>query len=288
MPSRKRKNTGSTSAFIATGLLLVILCGGVLYKEQIIAALGSKGLEIKKVEKKEKTTVDVLVAVRDVDEGFELKREMFRQETREKKEVVDSSFVAGFEQLRGTYAKSFIPSGQLLVADFVTSQAPVNSVVPKIRAGYRAITIKLDKSTTNEGWARAGVRVDVVLFTDEKFDSRAIVIAQNITVLSSGTSVSSEFGGDALKIRDGESTVTLEVSVEDQKRIKLAAGKGQLRLLLRGDEDIAVQKELPFRVGVRSIVVPPGGNQEIRPSDQGWFMVDGKRYRVLGAALLPE
>lgn len=261
---------------------------GFMFRDALSSAiLGARNVS-KQLEPEVPTSVAVYIAAQDIDEGFELKRTMFRQETREKKELGQVSVVGTSQQLSGLYAKSFIPGGQLLTSEFVTKQAPVNSVVPKIRAGYRAVTVKLDKSTTNEGWARAGVRVDVVLFTNQGFGSEAVVIAQNITVLSSGTSVSSEFGGDAMQIQNGESTVTLEVSVADQKRIKLAAGQGELRLLLRGDEDTSVQDDLPFRVQVRSIVVPPDGTPEVRPSDQGWFMVDGKRYRVLGAALLPE
>jgi len=287
MSSRKRTNKTSNTAIIALSVLAMIASGGFVFKDKIVAVLKGGALVSKLSQPEVPTTVPVLIATQDIDEGFELKRTMFRQETREKKELAQVSTVGTFQQLSGLYAKSFIPAGQLLVSDFVTKQAPVNSVVPKIRAGYRAVTVKLDKSTTNEGWARAGVRVDVVLFTNQGFASEAVVIAQNITVLSSGTSVSSEFGGDAMQIQNGESTVTLEVSAADQKRIKLAAGQGELRLLLRGDEDTSVQTDLPFRVQVRSIVLPPEGTREARPSDQGWFMVDGKRYRVLGAALLP-
>lgn len=288
MSSRKRTNKASSTAVIVLSVLAMIASGAFLFKDRLLGTLRVGGFVSTLSKPEVPTTASVLIATQDIDEGFELKRTMFRQETREKKELAQVSAVGTFQQLSGLYAKSFIPAGQLLVSDFVTKQAPVNSVVPKIRAGYRAVTVKLDKSTTNEGWARAGVRVDVVLLTNDGFNSEAVVIAQNITVLSSGTSVSSEFGGDAMKIQNGESTVTLEVSVADQKRIKLAAGQGELRLLLRGDEDTHVQADLPFRVQVRSIVVPPGGNPDVRPSDQGWFMVDGKRYRVLGAALLPE
>lgn len=288
MPSRKTRKNKSGGVVYVAGLVVLLGALAAVYSGRLGSAL-SGGTEVaSRPPPKEPTTVDVFVAVQDIDEGFELKRTMFRQETREKKEVAQAALVQRWGQLRGTYAKAFIPNGQLLVSEFVTDQPPVNSVVPKIRTGYRAITIQLDKPTTNEGWARAGVRADVVLFTAEKFDSKAVVIAQNVTVLSSGTSVSSEFGGDAMEVKKGVSTVTLEVTVEDQKRIKLAAGKGDLRLLLRGDDDTEIHKQAPFRVDVRSVVIPPGGNREIRPSDQGWFMVDGRRYRVMGASLLPE
>jgi Flp pilus assembly protein CpaB len=188
---------------------------------------------------------------------------------------------------RCVYAKSFIPAGQPLVTDHTTSKPPVNSVVPKIRAGFRAITVKLDRETTNEGWARAGVRVDVLLVVGVGPKATATIIVQNVRVLSSGTSVSSEFGGESKMVDGDTSTVTLEVSIEDQKRLKLASGQGALRLLLRGDEDVGDVIETET-IPLESIIGVTDGASSKGPSDQGWLVIDGRRYRVVGAALLPE
>jgi Flp pilus assembly protein CpaB len=164
-------------------------------------------------------TIDVLVSTQNIDEGIELKAGLFRKETRPASDFVGVGVVSDFGQLSGAYAKSFVAAGQPLLAEHLTFRAPVNSVVPQIRVGYRAITIKLDKQTTNEGWARAGVRVDVLWASKQGTNSQAVIIAQNLRVLSSGASVSSEFGGESRMIQNSESTVTLEVSAEDQKRL---------------------------------------------------------------------
>ncbi len=231
-------------------------------------------------------TIEVLVAAQDIDEGAELKPALFRKESRPFQDFTPGSVIGNFEQLRGAYAQSFIASGQPLLADHLTTKAPINSVVPRIRRGYRAISLKLDKQTTNEGWARAGVRVDVMLATSQAGRVNAAIIAQNLRVLSSGTSVSSEFGGESKIIQGGESTVTLEVSPEDQKRLTLASGKGDLRLLLRGDEDTASQEER-MRITLDSIIALPGETPKAGPSDQGWVVIDGRRYKVVGASLIP-
>ena len=231
-------------------------------------------------------TLDVLVAIQNIEEGVELKAALFRKENRSASDFASLGVVGDFDQIAGAYSKSFIPAGQPLLADHLTFRAPVNSVVPQIRVGYRAITIKLDKQATNEGWARAGVRVDVLWAWKQGTVSQASVIAQNVRVLSSGTSVSSEFGGESKIIQNGESTVTLEVSTEDQKRLKLASGKGELRLLLRGDEDTA---ELPDGaiLTVEQIMGPQGEPNKAGPPDQGWVVIDGKKYRVVGNTLIP-
>jgi Flp pilus assembly protein CpaB len=228
-----------------------------------------------------------LISVSSIEEGTELKPALFRKESRSSNEFDSTTIISNFDQLRGLYAKSFIAAGQPLVADYVTPQAPVNSVVPLIRDGYRAITLPLDKQTTHEGWARAGVRVDILFASKQGNTAQAAVIAQNVRVLSSGTSVSSEFGGESKLTQNGESTVTLEVSAEDQKRLKLAAGRGDIRFLLRGDEDTGDLAD-PAKVPLNGIIVNTlGESAPAQPNDQGWVMIDGKRYRVVGNSLIP-
>ncbi len=231
-------------------------------------------------------SLDVLITTVNIEEGTELKPALFRKETRPAQDYVASHVVGGFEQLRGGYAKSFIASGQPLLSEHITPKGPVNSVVPKIRQGFRAISLKLDKQTTNEGWARAGVRVDVVLVTSNGTRSTAIVVAQNLRVLSSGMSVSPEFGGESKLIQNGESTVTLEVSTEDQKRLKLAADRGELRLLLRGDEDLDLAEDR-LKMGIEGIVSVAGDKPKEERADQGWVVIDGRKYRVVGSRLVP-
>jgi len=231
--------------------------------------------------------VDVLIPIENIDVGVELKPALFRKESRERVALAGINVISNFDQLRGAYAKSFIPAGQPLVTDHTTAKPPINSVVPKIRQGYRAITVKLDRETTNEGWARAGVRVDVLLVVGTGPKATATIIVQNVRVLSSGTSVSSEFGGESRMVEGDASTVTLEVSTEDQKRLKLASGQGALRLLLRGDEDVGDVIETES-VPLESIVGFAPNGEPKAPSDQGWVVIDGRRYRVVGAALLPE
>jgi len=231
--------------------------------------------------------VDLLVSVQNIQVGEELKPVQFRKETRSKRDFEEANLVVNFEQLRGVYAKSFIPAGQPLVAEYLTAKPPINSIVPKIQPDYRAITVALDKQTTNEGWARAGVRVDVMLISGQGAQSVGTLIAQNLRVLSSGASVDSAFGGVSQMVQDGQSTVTLEVSVEDQKRLKLAAGQGKLRLLLRGDEDIADVAE-KIAMPLPHEVPAPQETASQKPSDQGWVVIDGRKYRVAGARLLPE
>lgn len=288
MRGRKRGEAKPFGIFVIGGAVVVVGLAsvGILLWGAGRSETAGQGIEKNASKQIAVTaTVEVLVPVQNIEEGAELKAALFRKENRPSADFISVGVVSGFDQVTGAYAKSFVAAGQPLLTDHLTFRPPINSVVPQIRVGYRAITIKLDKQATNEGWARAGVRVDVLWAWKQGTTTQASIIAQNIRVLSSGTSVSSEFGGESKIIQNGESTVTLEVSAEDQKRLKLASGKGELRLLLRGDEDTAEITE-KTKITVDGIVSNPG-EAKSGPIDQGWVVIDGRKYRVVGTMLVP-
>lgn len=283
MAGKRSRNRSVAKVVVVGAVALCVglgLLGVLLTKKKEVVSLATRQLDTP-------SSIEVLIASQAIEEGTELVPTLFRKESRPSKDFPSGGVVNNFEQLRGVYSKSFVAAGSPLLVEHLTAQPPINSVVPKIRPGYRAITFKLDKQTTNEGWARAGVRVDVLLATNTLGQqSTAVVIAQNVRVLSSGTSVSSEFGGESKIIQDGESTVTLEVSTEDQKRLKLAAGRGVLRLLLRGDDDTTTSDER-VRVSLDGVITIPGEAAKAAAPDQGWVTIDGRKYRVVGASLIP-
>jgi Flp pilus assembly protein CpaB len=283
--SRGKKQTPVTR-LVLLGVASLIIAVGILFQFLISGPVTPPPPPTPTPGPVAPAAVDVLVAIQNVDEGTELKPNLFRKESKPAVDFIATGVVGSFDQLTGVYAKTFISAGQPLLSEHLTFRAPVNSVVPQIRVGYRAITIKLDRQTTNEGWARAGVRVDVVLVARSGTTTQATVIAQNLRVLSSGTSVSSEFGGESKTILNGESTVTLEVSTEDQKRLKLASGKGELRVLLRGDDDV-VDIQDKTQVTVEGIIVPPNEGLKNGEPDHGWVIIDGRKYRVIGNQLVP-
>jgi pilus assembly protein CpaB len=281
--ARPRSNINPRLVVALLALLLVVVGSSIFF---LLAGQETSPAPREEAVAAQSTTIDVLVPTRNLDEGVELKPGLFRKETRPASDFVGIGVVGGFDQLPGAYSKSFVAAGQPLLADHLTFRPPVNSVVPQIRVGHRAITLKLDKQATNEGWARAGVRVDVLWATKQAGTTQAVIIAQNLRVLSSGTSVSSDFGGESKMIQNGESTVTLEVSAEDQKRLKLAAGKGEMRLLLRGDDDTSDYTD-KTKISVDEIIGGPAEGVKAAQVDQGWVVIDGRKYRVVGAMLVP-
>lgn len=106
-----------------------------------------------------------------------------------------------------------------------------NPVIERIPQGMRAMTIKVDATSSVEGWAGSGTIVDVLLVEND----RTTVIAENVRILSAERSVSPVEGSAS---PDVPSTVTLLVTQEQCLAINTAIPRGKLAFALRsfGDE----------------------------------------------------
>ena len=178
--------------------------------------------------------VDVLVPVRAIEPGKPLDPAMFMRVKRPALAVSDG-VLRNIDQVRGLYARTTIPSGQMLHKDFATTVRPSNPIAQVIPDGFRAVSINVSATSGVEGWARAGARVDVSWVTESEGQRVATVIVQNAKVLSAERQI--DPAGDQKKDAPIPTTVTLLATDKDAKRISFAATDGQLVLLLRGAED---------------------------------------------------
>lgn len=188
-------------------------------------------------------TVEVIVPINNVPPGSGFQPQMFKKD-RKPEAVVGPETVRSFDELKGMYAKGVLVANRLINRDFLTSLQPVNALTASIPPGYRAIAIAVDATSSVEGWAQPGARVDVVWVTDFTGRNTASVIAHNAKVLSAnrrteaGRGVGRKPGGAAAPKDDGiPPTVTLLLTVQDGMRVRLAALHGKLSLVLRGAED---------------------------------------------------
>lgn len=231
-------------------------------------------------------TLDVLVPIQKIDTGTQLDPSMFRKETRA---IVGGSanVVTSFEQLRSGYAVSFIAAGEPVLLDYITSNPPLNQIQGKIPDGFRAVTVAVDSTTSVEGWARAGAKVDVMLSPARAQKPTLTVIVQNAKVLSASRSTSGDPGASPTDPKE-QTTVTLMVTGDDAAKIQLAAKSGTLSLALRGDED-TVESPQNSTIIIDSVlgIGPKSPTQEVQ--SEGKVIVGGKEYLIVGGKLLsPE
>jgi pilus assembly protein CpaB len=133
-----------------------------------------------------------------------------------------------------------IPADLPLMSDNFTREGGVsNAVVDRIPPGMRAITVKVDVTSSVEGWAGSGSIVDVLLVGRE----RTSVIAEQVKILSAERTVVPVGGSVAPTV---PSTVTLLVSQEQCLAISTALPLGRLAFALRSTRDDARWRTTDF------------------------------------------
>lgn len=224
--------------------------------------------------------VDVLVSAGSIESGESLEPSMFRKESMPAGQLVPNS-ISSFEQIKGAYAASFIADRQPLSLDFITMKPPVNQIQATIPEGYRAVSLAVDATTSVEGWARTGAKVDVLLASTLNNKPAITVIVQNAKVLSAGRSTNSDVSGPLAP------TVTIMVTTEEAAKIQLASSSGALSLALRGDDD-PVETAENSTVTIDSVLgVLPAQTALAIPSE-GTVTIDGKKYLIVNGQLVPD
>lgn len=276
---KKEIQSGSSSVALLGILLMVSACvvAGYLY----YSLLAPQAVEqTKATAPKVPDLVEVLVTVREIEAGSVLEAAMFRRESVPASQVVPSP-IYSFEEIKGAYAASYVAARQPLSADFVTFKPPVNQIQATIPEGYRAVSFAVDATTSVEGWARTGAKVDVFLAAINNNRPTITVIIQNAKVLSAGRSTSSDVSGPLA------SSVTIMVNTDEAAKLQLASSSGTLSLALRGDDDPAETAD-NRTVTIESVLgIAPIQTPQAIPSE-GTVKVDGKSFVILNGKLVPE
>ena len=151
--------------------------------------------------------------------------------------------VRDLELLQESRALVDFPGGlPMLHTNLGTGTEGSNPVVDRIPPGMRAMTVRVDATSSVEGWARSGSIVDVLLTEKDK----TTVVAELVKILSSERSTSTS---DLEPNRAVPSTVTLLVTQEQCLAINTAIPLGRISLVLRSpkDEEIWRKKYLSAR-----------------------------------------
>ncbi len=175
-------------------------------------------------------TVILPVPVESVTAGTKIKNIRFKNVAFPKQQVPDGA-ISSIDSYLEASALSPLPAN-LPLFERNLSHAAYNSnpVLDKIPPGMRAMTIKVDATSSVEGWAGSGSVVDVILV--EK--NRSTVIAEMVKILSAERSVSPVEGGAAPNV---PSTVTLLVTQEQLLAMTTAIPLGRIAFALRSSND---------------------------------------------------
>lgn len=271
----------SPAVVVLSGLLLVCVLTLVAYV--VISANRPQPVDAGPSASIASELIDVLVPIEKIEVGTALEPSMFRKESKLATALAPNA-LKSFEEIRGGYAASYMPAGQPIVTEYVTLKQPVNQIQANIPDGYRAVALSVDNTTSVEGWARPGAKVDVMLAAAVNGQAALSVIIQNAKVLSAGRSTGNQPSGEK---NAAASTVTIMVTIDEAAKLQLASSSGVLSLALRGDED-TIETEANTTVLVDSLLAVEGPKGPAPITSEGRVVVEGKAFLIINGKLVPE
>ncbi|OVE80341.1 Flp pilus assembly protein CpaB [bacterium J17] len=222
-------------------------------------------------------TVKVLVAVKRIEEGAELREHMFDPRPWDPERLPAKAILSkDMARVRGKFAKHMIAANLPILEDSITEVRPVSAL--NIPPGYRAATIDVNNRSAVEGFAKPNTRVDVLwTYTGPDGRRKVSTIIRFAKVLSVGGVTSVEKSKAQVS---GNTNVTLLVTERDAKKIELARTIGSLSLSLVGDQESVKKTEEPDTIDLYDLVQRPvvEGTEEI-PNEGVMFSKDPQTGR---------
>jgi pilus assembly protein CpaB len=187
---------------------------------------------------KSKAMVKVVVANKALEKGVQLSAE--NMATREiPQEWMHSGAITPDQFDRAHGATLAFPAGAgepVLWAQLETQNTTTFSA--KLDAGRRAVTVPVDEISSISGMLEPEDLIDIVVSMQKDNHSLTFTLLQSVRVLATGSKVSQhqrDDGGQPVTY----TTVTLDTSPEDAKRLIAAREAGRVTALLRAPGDVS-------------------------------------------------
>jgi len=280
-----------TLLFLLIGIffiLVVILLAGVFYYITVNDASKNEAILEENAVELKKQMVTVLLPLTEIQIGTKLTPQFFTKEEREAVKV-DERAINSFESINNMYATKVLYPGNVLLQDQISNVRPNSNVSTEIPNGFRAVTINVNATSSVEGWAKPGSKVDVNWTTIKNGRQVLRTIVWNAKVLSAERQVSNVSTGAVVP-----NTITLLVSARDAQKILLAQASSKessLSLSLRGDVDTGKTEVGGQGISIDELL----GEQQRKnntvtvPDTVGKVIIDGTTFLVTKSGkMIPE
>ena len=212
------------------------------------------------------SVIDVLVATGRIEEGAELRAELFTPLPMEPDKTPMAVIRAkDLELIVGKFSSRLINANMPLVLDDISDNPPLNAI--SIPPGYRAVSINVDNRTSVEGFAKPNSRVDVLWTFNQNGENKVATIARFVKVLSVGGSTG--VVGQRAAVENKGGTVTLLVTERDAKKVELARSNGAISLSLVGESETNVSSGEPDSVTIADLVGKPANTLPTEVANDG-------------------
>jgi len=231
-----------------------------------LAGLGMLFLYMKRFEAEASggAPVMVLMATQDIPMGTAITRQMVGARPLPSAYLEERHIRASdAERIYGIRVSMGVKANEsVLWTDLATTSEQRRDLSALVRNGQRAITVRAGQTSSFGGMLRPGDRVDVLLTADRPGAAMAgvgdlvmsrvtIPLLQNLLVLAVGRDTGGEQAAPGARPpaggRPGVSLnqVTLSSTVAQAQTLTYAADRGELTLILRNPDDIAILDGLP-------------------------------------------
>jgi pilus assembly protein CpaB len=210
--------------------------------------------------------IDVLVASARIEEGTELKEQMFTPVPMDPDKTPMAVIRAkDLKSIIGKFASRLVNANMPIVLDDVSDNPPLRAI--SIPPGYRAVSIEVDLRQGVEGFAKPNSRVDILWTYSKDGRKEVATIARFVKVLSFGGNTSD--AGQRVAVNKKGSTVTLLVTEKDAKKIELARSLGTLSLSLVGDSETHTSGSEPDSITIQDLIGRPATTQTAEVANDG-------------------
>ena len=201
---------------------------------------------------------DVFVATHDLQVGTKIEDKDIRRA-----HFASSDLPAGvfhhWEKLIGRGVIQPIYRGEWITSSKLAGENAGFGLPSLIPPGMRAVSVRVNDTSSVSGFVLPGTRVDVLLTSKPQGSNhtQTTTVLENVPVLANGTRLERPpEGGEPIST----SVITLLVSPDDAQKLTLASNQGRIQLALRNPLDT--------RQPHRPREWPPGSNDSSRACDE--------------------
>jgi len=241
----------------------------------LIAALGIGGLaaigaktylsrQVAEIEErdKNKAMVQVVVAKADLPKGSRITSENLAVRAMPKEWAHSGAVTPDqFDRVNGSMLAYPASAGEPLIWAQLEGQRTA-TFSARLEAGRRAVTVPVDEISSLSGMVEPGDLIDIVVSVNKDKQNFTFILLQSVTVLATGTKATQQDKGAEGQRANTFTTITLDTSPEDAKRVIAAREVGRVTALLRAPNDIS--KVSAQRVDAQALLgfggsAPPAG-----------------------------
>jgi len=138
-----------------------------------------------------------------------------------------------------------ISRGEFILTSKLAGENAGSGLPALIPPGMRAVSVRVNDTTSVSGFVQPGTRVDILLTGNPQGSNepQTNTVLENVAVIATGQKLERNAAGEA----QSASVVTLLLSPDDAERLTLASSQGHIQLALRNpldtkQEDVAAVK----------------------------------------------